>query len=373
MNCKNSVKHQHDGVAIPPEGITDFDWTGFVSDHERIRQNSLKFKNLSVTDAFQEAFGITIGKDLSGKSIANDVPKDLKIGSTVEVSILSVAKGNTVFDTGNVKDPIASTVDLWRYPLFRKFLPKDPIKVKVIDKRNGTIYVDPIRPLIEEWEEQISHPEYQYSFYTDESILVENLRWVPGGFLGSIEIPTVSQFTGQKMTIEAFIPGSQIVLNIERNFEAWEGKSVRAFITNQMTRQNGTGQKSIVCSVKRYLENKGDIFKINLFKSWTENGELWKTNENVVYDGLVTGVIHSSKKCGVFVELPSCNITGLVKVSPEDLSNYHPGDAVRVKITSFDEIRKYDPFTDQMKHVIPYDIKDGLIKECNLKPVLEFA
>ena len=104
----------------------------------------------------------------------------------------------------------------------------------------------------------------------------------------------------------------------------------------------------------------------------TEDGELWKANEKVVYEGVVTGVIHSAKKCGVFVELPSCNITGLVKEDPEKLSEYHPGDLVKVRITSFDEIKKYDPMVDQMKHVIPYVITNGVIQECNLKPVLEF-
>ena len=362
--------HKHGTTEIPQEGKSGFDWTGFVSDGERIRINSLKYKDVSLTEAFSQAYCTPIGQV---DAIANSLPQDLSIGSTVEVSILSISKGNTVFDTGNVKEPMASAVDLWKYPMFRTFLPNGPVKVKVVDKRKGTIYVDPIRPLVEEWEDQISHPERQYSFYTDESVVVENLRWVPGGFLGDLEIPQVSAFTGQKTTVEAFIPGSQIVLNIERNFENWEGKSVRAFITNQMTRLNGTGQKSIVCSVKRYLENKGDVFKINLFKSWTEDGELWKTNEQVTYDGRVTGVIHSSKKCGVFVELPSVNVTGLVKVPADQLSNYHPGDEVRVKISSFDEIRRYNPITGQLEHVTPYRVENGIIKECNLKPVLEFS
>jgi hypothetical protein len=100
---------------------------------------------------------------------------------------------------------------------------------------------------------------------------------------------------------------------------------------------------------------------------------MWKANEKVVYDGVVTGVIHSSKKCGVFVELPSVNITGLVDTPQEVLGEFHPGDSVKVKITSFDELKKYDPMADQVKHVIPYRIEDGVIMECHLKPVLEFS
>jgi ribosomal protein S1 len=286
------------------------------------------------------------------------------------VNVLSVSKGNTVFDAGNIKDPVASTVDLYKFPTFKKFLPKEPIEVTVVDRRKGTLYVDPIRPLYDKWEERINNQEKQYSMFSDESLEIRNLKWVPGGFIGQVDVPQISEFTGQPFLVDAFIPGSQIVLNIERDFDRWVGKTVRAFVTNPPA--GGRPSRSVVCSVKRYLENKGNIFKINLFKSWTEDGEMWKANEKVTYDGIVTGVIHSSKNCGVFVELPTVNITGLVKEDPERLSAYHPGDHVPVKITSFDELRQYDPLVDQMKHVIPYVVKDGIISECNLKPVLEF-
>ncbi len=368
---KNKVFNSHSSCIknvseLPIEGNPDFDWSGLGSDMERIRYNSKKFKDISVSEAFYKSVK---KRPKKVKPIANDVPTDVKIGSRISVSILSVSKGNTVFDAGNIKDPVASTVDLYKFPTFKKFLPKDPIEVIVVDKRKGTLYVDPIRPLYNHWEEHIQKKDEQYSMLKDESIEVKNLRWVPGGFIGQVDVPQISEFTGQPFLVDAFIPGSQIVLNIERDFDRWIGKSVRAFVTNPPSASG----RSVVCSVKKYLENKGNIFKINLFKSWTEDGELWKANENVIYDGVVTGVIHSSKKCGVFVELPSCNITGLVKEEPEKLSEYHPGDHVPVKITSFDELKHYDPLADQLKHVIPYVVKDGIILECNLKPVLEFA
>jgi ribosomal protein S1 len=352
---------------IPTEGNPDFDWSALSSNVERIRSNSKKFKDMSVSEAFYKSVK---KRPKKVKPIANDVPVDVKIGSRLTVSVLSVSKGNTVFDAGNIKDPVSSTVDLYKFPTFKKFLPKEPIEVAVVDKRKGILYVDPIRPLYDKWEEHIQKQDEQYSMLSDESVEVCNLRWVPGGFIGQVNVPQISEFTGQPFLVDAFIPGSQIVLNIERDFDRWIGKTVRAFVTNPPS--GGRSSRSVVCSVKKYLENKGNIFKINLFKSWTEDGEMWKANEKVTYDGVVTGVIHSAKKCGVFVELPSVNITGLVKEDPEKLSEYHPGDHVPVKITSFDELRQYDPLADQMKHVIPYVVKDGIIRECNLKPVLEF-
>lgn len=368
MTKKTNTVHKHGTMLIPAEGNPEFDWSFAVTDKERIRENSRKYKDLPVVEAFSKAYKKRLKKV---KEIANSVPEDVKIGSTLKVDILSVSKGHTVFDAGNLKEPIASTVDLYKFPVFKKFLPSEPIDVVVVDKRMGTLYVDPILPIMRKWEASIADTKHQYTIATDESIEVSDLQWVPGGFIGKIDVPQITEFTGQKFQVDAFIPGSQIVLNIERDFDKWVGKTVRAFVTNPTSGQNG--KRSVICSVKKYLENKGDIFKINLFKSWTENGDIWKANEKVVYDGVVTGVIHSSKKCGVFVELPSVNITGLVATQPEVLGEFHPGDAVKVKITSFDELKKYDPLADQMKHVIPYRIENGVIMECHLKPVLEFS
>ena len=366
---KTPVVHKHGTTVIPAEGNPDFDWSFALTDKKRIKENSRKYKDLSVVDAFSKAYKKRLKKV---KEIANSVPDDIKIGSTLKVDILSVSKGHTVFDAGNLKEPIASTVDLWKFPVFKKFLPSEPIDVVVVDRRNGMLYVDPILPIMRKWEDSISDTKSQYSVLEDRSVEVSDLKWVPGGFIGKIDVPQITEFTGQKFQVDAFIPGSQIVLNIERDFDKWVGKTVKAFVTNPFA-GNQSGKRSVICSVKRYLENKGDIFKINLFKSWTENGELWKTNENTEYEGIVTGVIHSSKKCGVFVELPSANITGLVSCSAELLSEFHPGDKVSVKITSFDELKRYDPYADQMKHVIPYKIENGVITECHLKPVLEFC
>lgn len=361
-----------DFTNIPAEGNPDFDWSSLQDARNQIRTFSKQFKDLSVVEAFGKIYKRRSRKAIS--EAANDIPQDVKIGQKLRVSVLSVSKGHTVFDAGNLKDPVSSTVDLSKFPTFKKFLPKEPIEVTVVDKRKGTLYVDPIRPLFDCWEASIQDPAYQYSISRDESVEVKNLRWVPGGFIGQVNVPTISEFTGQEFCVDAFIPGSQIVLNIERDFDQWVGKTVRAFITNPpAVGPKGRGAKSVVCSVKKYLENRGNVFKINLFKSWTEDGELWKANEKVTYDGVVTGVIHSAKKCGVFVELPSCNITGLVNTTPERLSEYHPGDHVSIKITAFDEIKRYDPDVDQMKHVIPYRISpEGVIMECNLKPVFKF-
>ena len=89
--------------------------------------------------------------------------------------------------------------------------------------------------------------------------------------------------------------------------------------------------------------------------------------------GTVTGVINSSKKCGVFVELPLFNITGMINMEPERLVEFKAGDEVSVRITDFEQMLEYDPSTGNMVHQEPYKIENGCLKSCILKPVLELA
>ena len=110
-----------------------------------------------------------------------------------------------------------------------------------------------------------------------------------------------------------------------------------------------------------------------MFKAWCEESEEWNKIQNTSYKGRVTGVINSSKKCGVFVEIPGLDMTGLVTAEPDQLVNYKTDSEVFVKVTGFDEEKKWNSMTKQMEHIDPYIIEDGCLVRCNLKPVLTFA
>jgi hypothetical protein len=47
------------------------------------------------------------------------------------------------------------------------------------------------------------------------------LKLSNGGFIGKALVPAVSDFIGEPYYVDAFIPGSQIVLNIESDFSRW--------------------------------------------------------------------------------------------------------------------------------------------------------
>jgi ribosomal protein S1 len=121
------------------------------------------------------------------------------------------------------------------------------------------------------------------------------------------------------------------------------------------------------------IKFRGECKLIELFNAWCEESQLWKDFSQASLEGRVTGVINSSNKCGVFVEIPSLDMTGLVPVDADKLVNYKVNSSVNVKITDFDEEKKFNAITKQMEHVEPYIIEDDCLVRCNIKPVLAFA
>ena len=359
------------------EGLASFDWDAYQTDRERIAINSRTYANTDIVEAFKKCYGIKLKKSNCGK--ANDVPQQIAIGQTITARIKSIGKGknNVQFDCGNIKDDIVSATDLSRFARFKKNIPNHDIEMCVVGKNNKSYIVDCIQPLYSKFNDRIEKSISEQCNYRgeDRSVTIHDLRWTHGGFIGKIDVDEVCEFTGEETQLDVFIPGSQIVLNIERDFSKWAGATVQAFIMNfNRALLNNPSTPAIICSVKKYLEHKGNVNKIDLFKAYTENNDEWKKNLATVRSGVVTGVINTSKKCGVFVEIPDLNITGLVSLKPAQIVNYHPGDEVDVVITAFDEIRYYDKEYDQLRHVTPYVISpEGIVKECNLKPVLELV
>lgn len=350
-----------------PEG---FVWPEFNSDAERIREYSKRYKDMSIVEAFEHAYGITVGQV---KEVVNDTPSELKVGDEIMLNVLSITKNHVEFDVGNYKTQMMSSVNLHKYDRFKHNLPTDPIKVLVMDIQKDRVTVDPLAPVVNDFLNPIlRNKNIQKVIGNPQSVRVKNLQLTKGGFTGKAVLPTVSKFVGEEYTVDVFIPGSQIVLNITDNFEQFIGKEVDAFIVNYMTKP-GAQNLSLIASAKELIKFRGECTLIDMFKSWCEEGQLWKDTEAATFEGRVTGVINSSKKCGVFVEIPELNMTGLVPVDPDQLVNYKNDSSVCVKITGFDEEKKYNPITKQMEHVDPYVIEDNCLVRCNLKPVLTFV
>lgn len=348
-----------------------FIWPEFNDDRERIKAYSKKYKDMSIAEAFADAYGVK----LEGvKESVNNVPRDLVKGDVLDLEILNIAKNRVDFDTLNYKTQIVTNANLWKYDRFKHFLPKDPVKVKVTNVQKGKVTVDPFAPLIENWILPIKeNPNIQKVLAGEKPIKVKNLTLSNGGFIGDAVIPSVSEFVGEDYTIKAFIPGSQIVLNITNDFEQFVGKTVDAFVLNYMIKPGTTDEMSLICSVKELIKFRGERNMMSMFNEWCGETDQWKEISQKVYQGSVTGIINTAKKCGVFVEIPELAVTGMIAMEPSKLVNYKPHDKVNVNLVGFDEEKFYNSITKQMQHIEPYIINDGVLEKCNIKPVLKLV
>ena len=366
-------------VGIEP--LADFYWPEYNSDSERIKVYSKAYKDMSIAEAFAEHYNLTFK---SMPDDVNQVPKDLRVGDVISTRIRSIEKGRVTFDPGNIKANLYSGVNLHRCEKLHHLLSMDEIKAVVTRVDKDKVVIDPltpmITPMVEDWLDSILRDTTSQKIIPNletgaqyQTITVKDLQLTKGGFTGKAVIPSVSEFMGKDYVMEAFIPGSQIVLNITDDFEQFNGKSVETFIMNYMTKPGGKNEKSLVCSAKEVIKFRGELNMIKLFNSWCEDGEIWKAVADMSFEGKVTGIINSAKKCGVFIEIPELEITGMVAAKPEELVNYKPHMSVPDKIAGFDEVTYFDHATQQVQHDLPYEIEDGVLKKCNLKPILQFA
>lgn len=349
-----------------------FVWPEFNSDKERIKAYSKRFKDVSISEAFENVYNV---KFSNVKDSVNFTPSEIKVGDELMLNVLSISKNHVEFDVANYKAQILSSVNLHRYDRFKHNLPTEPIKVLVMDVNKDRVTVDPLAPVVNDYLNPIlRNKNIQKVIGNPKSVRVKNLQLTKGGFTGKAILPTVSKFVGEEYTVDVFIPGSQIVLNITDDFEQFIGKEIDVFIINYMSKP-GSNSLSLIASAKELIKFRGECKLIEMFNAYCDESDKWKEFESTIYNGRITGVINDqiSKKCGVFVEVPSLDTTGLVPVEPEELHKYKADMKVEVKLTAFDEKKKYNAITKQMEHVEPYIIEDGCLVRCNIKPVLTFA
>lgn len=362
----NAIKRKYD-----QDIFSDDVFSKYKNDRERIRDNTHKYANMSIAEAFADVYNLDLKPETY--EMSDIVPVDLKLGQLVDVKISNIGKDGVLFDSGSYKTNFTTRNNLYRYSKFRNFLPVGEIQARVVEVKNDTTMIDLFGLMVESFVVPLAkEPWRQYKLKDYKPITVKNLKLVRGGFIGEAVIPNISDWVGEDYTIEAFIPGSQIVLNTTDDFEQFIGQTVEAFITAYTQKPRGNGM-SLICSVKNLIKHRGNLRLKDIYDLWCDDGEEWKQFQDNRYEGIVTGVINSSQKCGVFVEVPELEITGMVNVPADELTMYHPGDRQMVGLVDFDEKMVYNDTFGQMQHGAAFEIEDGALKEVNVKPVLKFA
>lgn len=351
----------------------------YKTERERLMLNKQKFAGMTLVQAFAASAGQPIpGIDMPASetelNAGNEIPAELHIGDVINLTISSIGKNGTVFDSGSYKENFATRNNLGHFAKFAEYLPVKPMKAQVVEIGPKQTMVDVFQPLINDFILPRAARPWIQNLINEPITTVEvvDLHLVRGGYVGKAIIPTISEFVGEPFMVDAFIPGSQIVLNTTDDFEAFEGEDVKAFVMSYAPKPNGRGM-SLVCSRKNYLKHCGNMNLKNLHSVWCDAGEEWENLSKQVWSGRITGVLNSAKKCGVFVEIPQLNITGMIPAAPEALVNYKAGDNIPVVITNFDEELVFNDAVGQMQHLPAFEIVDGAIKKVNIKPILAEA
>lgn len=328
--------------------ITVDDIDLFKDDKQRIK-NVSKCYNVSnpmnIADAFASYYKEKVNAQLRNNAAINNVI-NIELGEIYSGIVKSFDKNGIVFEFPGIKEEIICKEnfnDCFDNVNNYIFTHNNRLLFEVREKRNNTYYVSVINAYYRSWVQGI-----QKAIKKEEGIQVHIDALVSGGYTCHTYIVPLVELTGRMYTQMVFIPGSLIVLNIERDFERWIGEDVvivpQNFVDFRVNKYTGEKETSLVGSRKRVLQ----IIGMRNLEEYYKQYQLVKST-NSDYDsgkieGIVTGIINSNNKTGIFVELIDKFITGFAHVDSQDLLDYLPGDTVYVKIKDFEVQDGKEPF-----------------------------
>ena len=340
----------------------DSDFPVFNNDKERIKYMRLNYGNMPLSKAFGIYYGIELSQEVKKDNSINNVVQ-IELGNMLYATVKEFHPTQITFDIPGVKEEIickenfTSCFDhLQNYLLTHN----NKLYIEIREKKNNTYIVSVINAYYKLWVNDINK-----AIKNENGIHVHIDSLVQGGYLAHTSIINLNLLTGKDYTNLVFIPGSHIVLNIEHDFEKWIGEDVIIVPQNFVEftdYRTGESQNSLVGSRKRVLQILGMNNMIELYNIYklAEKDDVKYTSE--YYDGVVTGIINSQNKTGIFVELVDKHITGLAPIDSYELIDYKPGDPVRVRIKEFEVQEGKDP--------VVYN-KRGKAVRCNIRPIFE--
>lgn len=338
----------------------------FANDKERIRYMSNATKNMSIVEAFAKCYGFKVTDEAKEKHETNTVTV-IQVGQLYFGRVKNLEKNVLTFEIPGVKEELVavenfnSCIDELRNYLLTH---DNMLMFEAREKRQDKFMVSVCNGYYRYWMELLKD-----KIQKEQPVNVHIDDLVKGGYMAHINIEPLCEITGKEYTNSVFIPGSQIVLNIEKDFEKWIGEDIQMIpqkvVDFKKDFKTGAIEKSIVGSRKRLLQIEG---MQNLYDLWNKQ-RLAEKHSNVTYvvptlHGHVTGIINSNNNHGVFVEIDDMNITGLLPLDAKKLLDWHPGDLIDVKIKEFEVKEGKEAFITSRK---------GKVIKCNTRPVFELA
>lgn len=343
-----------------------------MSDKERINYIKHAYAHMSLAKAMSVYYGEEISNEVKNSPVVNNIV-NIELGQVYVGEVENFNKTSITFTIPGVKEELYCNENFTSCAdAINQYLATHDNKMafEVREKRDNRYYVSVIHGYYKLWSSKIMKMIDKM-----QPINVHIDELVKGGYICHTNIDELNALTGRKYTHSVFIPGSHIVLNIEHDFEKWIGQDVdmipQKFVDFKTIGygNNKLIEKSLVGSRKLVLQNLGNKNLHDMYNHFQMLKKLIESGKNVnvestVYDGVVTGIINSSKKTGAFIELEGHYITGLMPTDSMDIFNYKPGDHVNVKIKEFEVQEGKDAFVVNKK---------GNIIKCNTRPVFELA
>ena len=317
-------------------------FSGFTSERERLAYMKRAYKNMSIAESFAKFYGIEL--DGTSNKEVNSVTT-IECGQCYWGTVNSISKSGITFLIPGVKEELVSKENfsdcmdhIQNYLLNHD----NKLRFEVREKKHGVYYVSVINGYYKLWVDSV---ERMGKKFDPINVHIDSLT--KGGYLCHTVITTLKELTGKDFTSAVFIPGSNIVLNIERDFERWVGEAIQ-IIPQKIVKFKQTGdavENSLIGSRKLLLQQQGNQNLYDIFN----RAKLLALNVNSsankeIFDGTVTGIINSNKKTGIFVELNGLYITGLMPIDSSELLDFKPGDQIKVKVKEFEVQDGKEPF-----------------------------
>lgn len=341
------------------------DFPLFSTEKERLRYMKEHYSGLTVAESFIKYLGLKPDKNLKELSKLQDIKRsDVLEGSLITLTVSRVESGKAYCDCSPYKEAIYITDELGSHENnFRHYLVDNNNQVEALVKhvKDNMIVCSIKDACVRRWEMAIDD-----AIRTQKAMQVHIDRLFKSGYICSVFVHTLYNVLGIEKTEQVFIPGSLIVMNIERDFLRWVGQDVLVIPQNVTTFKEDSESKpvrSIVCSRKAALQRQSWVNMYNIFNR-AKLADKFGSCSYGTFAGEVSGKINKATKTGIFVELDGEYITGLYTCDKETYDKYSIGDKVKVEIVEFE---KKDGVKDE------FIINGDKIIKCNIRPVLKIV
>lgn len=335
----------------------------FSNEHDRLKYMKENYGNMSLDKAFSVYYNETLTSDQKKmfKSVANVVT--LEVGKIVQATVTKMDKNGIEFEIPGVKEEIISKENLMDIEdalsvyLLRH---NNKLSIEVRDFKHGSWRVSVLNAYYRIWKDAVNN-----AIKNEEGLQVHINELTRGGYICETPIWTLQELTGKEYMSTVFIPGSQIVLNVEKDFEQWIGQDVVVVPQNFGKFKRATGapiEDSIIASRKRCLQKIGISNLYDLYQKYLLVQKFKKDDEPAMrFNAKVTGIINSNNKTGIFCEIEDKFIVGMIPCTEDELLNYVPGEQITVEIDKFEVGEDKEPFL----------IKNNKIQKCYTKPIFK--